>query len=233
MFSNHKNHYVTIELNTAMSEKAKSDFQEKAYQIQVDKYGEAISYQLSITDHDGYELVPNHKPLSGCQDHALPAAKKPGNGKFTYVIIPDKNGKPVLRIGSGGHYFLANKAPFVFAAGDITFKDNQISEINNQSGAYHLKDFDQLSIHKQQCYYQSLENVMNEVKLPFVHFKKFEMQSITSEKSIEKVVIDHPKVEKTCNDHLFFKHKALIPATVTVLTTACFVLATAYTMGNQ
>ncbi len=107
---------------------------EKIYTNAMQKYGQPITYQLHQKPDDGTCFLQNWHG----RDQLSPPLFKPfTNKKLPFVIQADANGKRILRIGNGKHYYAANKAKSVFAAGDIVFLDDStVDYFDDRSGAY-------------------------------------------------------------------------------------------------
>lgn len=67
---------------------------------------------------------------------------------YTFVIVINEAGKPELRLqNNGAHFYLADRAESVLAAGEITFEEGplrirKIKSISDSSGAYHITTTD-------------------------------------------------------------------------------------------
>lgn len=101
----------------------------------------------------------------------------PENGSYPYVVIQNEKNKFILKIANGGHYYIADKAQYVYAAGDIQFRDNKIISIDNRSGSYHLtkEDLLRMNISADELK-DSLISVLKEVNLPTDKFVLFVKQ---------------------------------------------------------
>jgi hypothetical protein len=109
------------------SKKATNTFQERMYSLEIAEQRCLSHYFKKIlNDNDGLcQLLSTNEGV-----HNIDPGKS-----LTYVIVPNKDGDPILKIRDMGHYFLAEKADFVYAAGEIKFsKDRKIEEINDIVG---------------------------------------------------------------------------------------------------
>lgn len=173
----------------------------KAYQRQYELYGESMSHSLQYLEKsDSYLLVPNYKNLT---TQEIPPTLIPQNKTYIFVIVetpidPEdtEKGNLQLRIGSGSHYFLANKSNQVLAAGEIEFKDGKITRINDQSGAYSLekeKEREQLAAtdESKYPYGRSILKSMKKVGLPID-----KVQPYDAEGSLAQAVDRHKRKNK-------------------------------------
>lgn len=98
-------------------------------------------------------------------------------GTYQYVIT-NEIGKIIIRIGRMPHFYLNEKRfNHVIVAGDIVFKringTSEIIEINDQSGAYHVKDFDK-DIYELKL--SSIKEAINKINIPLAKFKFYAHQ---------------------------------------------------------
>lgn len=101
----------------------------------------------------------------------------PHNGTYSFIIQKTNQGFE-LYLGQNSHYFIAQKALSVIAAGDIYFSQGFIRKITDQSGCYHLKAHDPAYEQKRR---QALA-AMQDCGLPMTQFQSFQepiMQPLT------------------------------------------------------
>lgn len=178
-----KNFIIHVTKNT--SQKASDKVQEIAYLAHLKKFGQPLSYRLEQRNNENF-LIPNHIINSDLSD-----LKRPDNETYIFVIIKGVNGAPELKIGHGSHYHLANKANTVLAAGEISFSNNQIMKINNQSGSYHV-DIMNTQPDKQEEYLSYIKETLGKVNLPIDKFQDFQKSKIISHYNIfvnKKIII--------------------------------------------
>lgn len=202
---------ISIPLNHEMSCKMTDQTQHKLYAIQISRYGKPFSYRI-LQNSNGYQLISN------IDDKIT----KPANRTYSFVIIPDENLKPTLRICNSGHYFLAGKVDFVYAAGDITFENGQITAINDQSGAYHL-NINDMSNDQLENYIASFKRALSDVGLPDNHFQRYQCH-----------LVDQPeKAQPTANMTISIaqRNRFFSCQSALIITASSVMLATLY-MNN-
>lgn len=156
---------LDIPLNPAVLQKLEGTFQEKLY-FQQHHSGNPTCHRLQINDatqeyaiiNPNNEVVPPHKAA-----HI-----------YTFAIVTNACGLLELRLGLGNHYFTADRAKTVKAAGDIHFLRGKITKITNQSGGYHIETNDPLASKKQ----ASAMAAMRLFKLPIDKFVPYKPEPI-------------------------------------------------------
>jgi hypothetical protein len=112
-----------IPLNPATPIALKGSIQEKIYLKELAKYKRSVYYQLhQNTETDEYFLTdPNNNIIRGNDLKSV----------YAFVIL-EIDGNLELRLGLNNHYFVADRADSVVAAGDIYFtpQKNQPPEMS-------------------------------------------------------------------------------------------------------
>jgi len=132
---------LSIPLNLSNSS-AKDDISLKnLYDDSIKRFGEPRTFQLH-QHPDGTCSLQNWHGRSQNKQDPLPSLSPPQhNTRLPFVIQIDASQNKILRIGENKHYYAANKASSVLAAGDIYFsQDNKIHFFNDKSGAYCLPE---------------------------------------------------------------------------------------------
>jgi len=165
--------YNKIAFNPLMSEKARNKYEERSFQYSLTMFTEPPNYRIVKKDNGEYELVPNHQRSPAQVRKKPPEVQMPKSDRYSYVIVLGNDERPALKIGKMGHYYLANAASFVLAAGEIIFEDNKISQINDLSGAYHI-NFSNLERIDQLEHLASIKLLFAEVGLPIKYYYLFQ-----------------------------------------------------------
>ncbi len=124
-----------------------------------------------------FKLVPDTTDAEGFyrfEQHHAGAFTIP-HGIYAFVIVETTEGFD-LRVGSAGHYYVAGKAPYVIAAGDLYFTSGFLSKITDQSGSYNTKSLNPKE--REHRHREALE-AMKAMGLPMDKFCAFEETTIT------------------------------------------------------
>lgn len=119
--------YLFIPYNKIRSDSAKNKVLKATYEREMARYYAPRTYSLVWQENGEVKLKSN---IDSREIY-------PNDKDFIFVVLwDDKAKKPVLKIATGCHFFAANKAEHVLAAGNIYFKKNRIVKVTPQSGGY-------------------------------------------------------------------------------------------------
>lgn len=243
MAQNRYNYYL-VKADPNKSDKAQSPFLLAKYAKEVTKFGGAISYNLVISPQGHCSLVPRRHPLNE-SDKTLETIVPRAGEMYDYVIKEGKDGKPELIVGKGGHWFIADKAPTVYAAGSMRFikresKSDNAAEAGTylelydaEAGTYNV-NFSGLAREERIEYKVSLNKVFEAVGLPtdkydYQRFLDAERKSLAKLNEPEHLtatpVTNTPvKPQKRCDFSCQFFYHVAVPVALGGLAVAVYSL---------
>lgn len=143
---------LSIALNLAKTSALQHPIHEAIYERYKKQYGQPETFRLCQNSNGTCYFKGYHdgkiKPV--------PSTEKP----ISYVIQKDpQTGKKILRLGTSKHYYIADKATSVIAAGDVIFEHMKIKYLNDQSGSYCIESTDPLKKEKREAVLSALQEV--------------------------------------------------------------------------
>ncbi len=182
--------YVLINYTSASFKVVEGGASQFAYNYQKKQYGTSLALGLEVTNEVNENKETVYRFTSIVEKKTDVKFLKNIEHAYSFVVV-NYNEKPALRIGPPtGHYYLANEASSVFAAGEIFIQSIEekdvksitagdafsIVEINDKSGGYNLLYSNQQSNEKvdNETYRQSIKKVFESVGLPFFKMKFYE-----------------------------------------------------------